>query len=243
GFPPLNGAGGPAVHDHCFAPPRTTIGHCQMLVRPFVTALALATALPVAARAQMPGLPVLQNAFANPGLTAALNIGSGSGSSVYGAAASFGVGRLILSGGVGAFVPDSGSTAAAFGARAALPVFSFLNGAAGVAAFAGAGGVTQSGTSAVQIPIGAGVGWRRGIGATRGISVYAAPMFTFYRASGDGASTTKGLFRASVGLDFAVTRRLGVTLGAEGGAKPDDGDPGPSGSLAGIGVAWAFGRR
>jgi hypothetical protein len=203
--------------------------------------LAVGGAWPAAA--QMPGLPTLQNAFFNPGLTAAFNIGSGSGSSVYAAAASLGAGRFQLAGGIGAFVPDSGGTSAAYGARISMPVFSFMNGSAGVAAFAGAGGVSRSGTSAVQIPLGAGFGWRRGLGTSRGISVYAAPMFTFYRASLGDSSTTKGLLRASVGLDFAITRRLGVTLGAEGGAKADEGDPGPSGSIGALGVAWAFGRR
>ena len=210
----------------------------------FISAASLLTSLVgLRADAQVPGLPTLQNAFGNPGLTAAVNIGSGSGSSVYGAAASIGAGRFQLSGGIGAFVPDSGSTAPALGARIAMPVFSFMNGAAGVAAFAGAGGVSRSGTSAVQIPVGAGIGWRRALGATRGVSVYAAPMFTFYRATVGDSSTTKGLLRASIGLDFALTRRLGVTVGAETGAKADDGDPGPSGGVAAIGVAWAFGRR
>jgi hypothetical protein len=226
-----------AVHQN--GPPNMTMPRDRYL--PVV--LLLTSLVTAAAGAQMPGLPVLQNAFGNPGFTAALNIGSGSGSSVYAAAASIGAGRFQLSGGIGAFVPDSGSTAPALGARVSMPVFSFMNGAAGVAAFAGAGGVSRSGTSAVQIPVGAGIGWRRAIGATRGVSVYASPMFTFYRATVGDSSTTKGLLRASIGLDFAITRRLGVTVGAEGGSKAKDGDPGPSGGTAAIGVSWAFGRR
>jgi len=37
--------------------------------------------------AQVPGAPVLQNAFANPGIAVAANFGGGSGQSFYGAAA------------------------------------------------------------------------------------------------------------------------------------------------------------
>lgn len=206
-------------------------------------ALVLATALlAVPLGAQMPGLPVLQGPFGNPGLTVGANAGGGNGVTTYAAAASLGAGRFLLSGGVGLLSPEEGSSSVAFGARAAMPLMSFMGGAAAVAAFAGAGGASSDGVSSVQLPVGAGVGYRRAFGATRGVVVHAAPMVTFYRVSGGGESVSKALFRASIGLDFAVTRRLGLTVGAEGGQKPEagSGDPGPAGSVAAIGVSWAL---
>ena len=49
-------------------------------------ALPIACLLPLSARAQMPGLPVLQNAFANPGITLALDAGGDPDSRAYGGA-------------------------------------------------------------------------------------------------------------------------------------------------------------
>lgn len=208
---------------------------------PCFTLLLLLAATPLSA--QLPGLPVLQNAFGNPGLSGAANAGGASGAASYVGAASYGVGRFILSGGAGAVVADTGGTGAAYGARVAMPFLSFMGGSFGVAGFVGAGGSSRRGVSAVQAPIGASIGWRHGIGATRGVSVYAAPMYSLYRASGGGVSTSKGLFRASVGADLAISRRLGVTIGTEGGANAALGEPGPAGTLWGVGVAWAFGVR
>lgn len=210
---------------------------------PLVRLPSLLLLVSVSAAAQMPGLPVLQGPFGNPGLSIGANVGSGSGATTYAGAASFGAGRFLLSGGIGANSPDGGSTALAYGARAALPLLTFMGGSAGVAAFGGVGGIAHEGVSFVQIPVGAGLGYRRGLGATRGVVLHAAPMVTFYRTSSGGESASKALFRASIGVDFAVTRRLGVTVGAEGGQKPDVGDPGPGGSVAGIGVSWALGVR
>lgn len=200
-------------------------------------------AVPSAAHAQLPGLPVLQNAFGSPGLTGAINVGSGDGGATYALSGSYGLGRFLLSGGIGAVVPDSGKSRAGYGVRLAMPLLQLLGGAAGVAAFAGAGGSSSAGMSSVQLPLGAGIGWRRGLGATRGVSVYAAPMYTIYRTSGGDESQSAGLMRASIGLDFAVTQRLGVTIGAEGGQKAQIDEPGPTGGVAGLGVAWSFGRR
>src|SRR5918999_255677 len=90
---------------------------------------------------QLPGLPVLQNAFVGPGLAAAVNGGGGSGSSAYAAALGWSPrsARFQVSIGAGAHV-GGGETGGAFGARVAVPVFSFRNGSLGVAAFAGVGG-------------------------------------------------------------------------------------------------------
>jgi hypothetical protein len=215
----------------------------RSLLEIVVRNVALAALLcPANLVAQLPRLPVLQNAFGNPGLTIAANVGGGDGDVTYAAAASFGAGRIMLSGGVGAVVPDSGDSSPAYGVRAAMPVASFMGGKVGIAAFAGIGGTSHSGVSSVEAPVGAGIGWRTGIGATRGISVYVAPMMSYYRASAEGESVNTWLFRPSIGVDFALTRRLGITIGAQGGANAneEEGDPGPTGSLVGIGVAWAL---
>lgn len=212
-------------------------------VRPLVPSLLAGLVLgATSVAAQLPGLPVLQGPFANPGLTVGANVGGGNGLTTYAAAASLGAGRFLLSGGVGALSPEEGSTSAAYGARVAMPLMSFMGGSAGVAAFAGVGGASADGVSSVQLPVGAGLGWRRALGSSRGVVVHAAPMVTFYRVSADGESASKALFRASIGLDLALTRRLGVTIGAEGGQKPEEGsgDPGPGGSVAAIGVSWAL---
>jgi len=200
-------------------------------------------------RAQLPGLPVLQNAFVGPGFAAAVNAGGGSGATAYAAALGWAPrsARFQVSLGAGTLV-SSGSTGAAFGLRVAMPVFSMMNGNRGVAGFAGVGGGQgpreQRGRAGLgQAPVGAAVGYRRAIGATRGFSVYAAPFFGYFRNDfGDAGTESAGLFRVSVGGDFALTRSIGLTAGLETGASRDDG-PGPSGVLWGVGVSYAFGRR
>jgi hypothetical protein len=205
--------------------------------------LVTSTLAPGSVSGQLPGLPVLQNAFGNPGLSAAFNFGSGGGASTYVGAASYGAGRLILSGGVGAFAPDSGSTAASYGARVALPLVSFMGGSVGVAAFAGVGGVSVEDVSTTQVPLGAAVGWRRRFGATRGVSIYAAPLVSYNRASGDGESESEWRFEYSVGADLALMRRLGLTIGVGSASLPGGFALQDSDVIFGAGIAWAFGAR
>jgi len=86
--------------------------------------------------------------------------------------------------------------------------------------------------------------------------VYATPSYVFF--SGGGLTTTtvvgatvttsttkpkSGLFRTAIGADIGLTRSLGVTLGTEFGATRGKGVGGPSGSLFGLGLSYAFGRR
>ena len=49
-----------------------------------------------------------------------------------------------------------------------------------------------------------------------------------------------GVVRASFGVDVTVLPRLGATLGIETGAKAKDGDPGPTGTVLGAGLSYAF---
>ena len=218
----------------------------RTFARTLVSAAAILAASSLAshaASAQLPGLPVLQNAFGNPGLSAAFDFGSGGGASTYVGAASYGAGRLILSGGVGAFVPDSGSTAASFGARVALPLVSFMGGSVGVAAFAGVGGVSVEDISTTQVPLGAAVGWRRRLGTSRGVSIYAAPLVSYNRASGGGDSESEWRFQYSVGADLALTRKLGLTLGVGSASLPGQFRLDDTDTIFGAGIAWAFGAR
>ena len=201
------------------------------------------------ANAQLPGLPVLQNAFVGPGFAAALNGGGGGGASALAAALGWAPrsARFQVSLGVGAYRAE-GETGGAFGLRVAVPVFAMMNGNLGVAAFGGIGGargptVQGARVGLGQAPIGAAVGYRRALGATRGLSIYAAPYFGFFRTDMGATAHSRGVFRFSVGADFALTRAIGVTAGLEAGGTGGADGPGPSGTLLGAGVSYAFGRR
>ena len=201
------------------------------------------------ARGQLPGLPVLQNAFVGPGFAAAVNVGGGGDGTAYAAALGWAPGsaRFQISIGAGALVAD-GTTGGAFGARVAMRVFSLMDGNLGIAGFGGVGGaqgprVQGARVGFGQAPVGAAVGYRRALGATRGFSIYAAPFFAYFRNDFGDSSASASLFRISVGGDFAVTRAIGVTAGLEAGGKRSGNGPGPDGVIWGAGVSYAFGRR
>jgi hypothetical protein len=198
------------------------------------------------AAAQMPGAPVLQNAWAAPGFVAAANFGGGSDGSVYAAAGSWTAtsGRFQLSGGAG-FRSGAGSGSnSVYGVRVAMP-FGSATGSVGFGAFAGVGGGTRPSTGPdstakrTVFPVGLAVGWRRALGATRGISAYATPSYFF----ASGGSTTGGLFRTALGVDVGLTKVIGATVGVEFGQNRPRGEGGPSGTLFGVGLSFAGGRR
>ena len=192
----------------------------------------------------MPGAPVLQNAWASPGLVGAVNYAGGDGS-VYAAAVSWAsaTARFQLSGGIGArSLPGGGGSKSVYGLRAAIP-FGGAASAIGFGVFAGVGG-GQSATgdtvsSNTQIPVGAAIGWRHAIGATRGFSLYATPSYVYVT----GGSQSGGVARVGIGVDLGITKSFGATAGAEFGATRASGLGGPTGTLYGIGVSYAFGRR
>lgn len=207
-------------------------------------AAGLASAAP--AHAQVPGVPVLQNAFTNPGLAFAANIGTGGGQSYFGAAAAWGLGggRLTLSGGAGVQRANDVSRGA-YGARLATGLWSSAGGALGVGGFAGIGGAprtrdaagVENNAAVLNIPLGLSVGFRRALGA-RGFSLYASPMYKWTRATVGDASATDGQFAGAVGLDFAITQSIGLTAGGEFGKSGD----GSTGSLIGFAVSFVPGR-
>ncbi len=197
------------------------------------------------ALAQMPGVPVLQNAFANPGLTIAINYGSGDDLRAYAGAVAWAPTstRFQVTGGFGAINPDPGDRATAWGARAAVPVTqSLAAGKLGIGVFAGVGGASQDDVSLLHVPAGASVAWRMRLGDRRGVSIYAAPFYSWTRTALEDESNSTGLFRASFGLDITVVSSLGLTVGYELGQTADEGEPGPTGGVFGVGVSYALRR-
>lgn len=208
-------------------------------------ALAGVTCLfvPLAAAAQMPSLPVLQNSFTNPGFTVAANYGAGGGAFGLGLAAAWspGGGRFQVSGGVGIFRPVEGDEYTTAGGRVSVPVRHFMEGNLGVATFAGAGGAWREGMTMMDVPIGLGIGYRWFVGDGRGASVHVAPMYRFVRnATAEGSSTQASLFRIAGGVDMTVWRTLGVTVGYETGTTMETVPDSPPRGVLGLGIGWAF---
>src|SRR5437588_8614124 len=103
---------------------------------PFTMLIAAFAA--ISAGAQLPGAPVLQNAWASPGVVGALDFGGGADGSVVAAAAGWtpGSGRFQVSGGLGSRTLTGHGSSFAYGARVAVPIFGGGASAFGVAAFA-----------------------------------------------------------------------------------------------------------
>jgi hypothetical protein len=195
--------------------------------------------------AQLPGVPVLQNAFANPGLTIGINYGKGDDSKAYAGAISWAPAsaRFQVTGGFGAFEPDGADRASAWGARASVPITqTMMAGKLGIGAFAGVGGASQNAVSLLNVPVGASVSWRTRLGERRGISLYAAPFYSWTRVKADEESQNKGLLRASLGVDVAVVPSLGITVGYELGQKAGEDEPGATGGTFGVGISYALRR-
>jgi hypothetical protein len=214
--------------------------------------------------AQMSGVPVLQNAFANPGITAGLNVGVQDGARAYGGAVSWspGAGRIQVSAGAGAFdskgppmIGGGGDRAQTltWGVRGAYSILERAGGALGVGAFLGVGGLNRSGLALISVPIGLSVGWRHALGDTRAISFYVTPFYSYTEMSLDPESLgcapedectderqRDGVLRASVGADVALTPSIGVTAGYEMGQRGDR-DAGARDGVFGLGISYAFG--
>jgi hypothetical protein len=198
--------------------------------------------------AQMLGVPVLQNGFSNPGLTAAVNYGTAEGVRGFGLAGAWAPasGRFQFSGGIGGYDRDVDKTWITYGGRAAVPLTGLTgNGSFGVAPFAGLGAASRGGTSIMHVPVGIAAGYRRALGETRAISVYGSSFYGWSRLTSDvedAETVSSGVIRFSGGLDVALTPGFGVTIGYEVGAKADADEPGPTGSVFGIGLSYAFRR-
>jgi hypothetical protein len=197
------------------------------------------------AMAQMPGVPVLQNAFANAGLTIGVNYGRSEDLQAYAGALAWAPAsaRFQVTGGFGTVDPDVGDRSSAWGARASVPITqTMMDGKLGIGAFAGVGGASQNNVSLLHVPVGASVSWRTRLGERRGISFYAAPFYSWTRRRLSDVSTNNGLVRASFGVDVAVVPSLGVTVGYELGQTAGANEPGATGGTFGVGISYALRR-
>lgn len=196
--------------------------------------------------AQMPATPVLQNAWANAGITIAADYGKAQNASAFAGALAWAPtqSRFQLSAGAGVVRADSGGSQGAYGGRLSIPLVGFASGSLGTAIFGGVGVTSKSGVTRSSFPVGLAVGYRHALGTTRGISAYVAPFYTIARIKGDSLSkSTGGAVRASLGLDVTVAPQIGITVGYETGADAKAGTPGPRGGVFGIGVSYALHRQ
>ena len=208
-------------------------------------ALVLATiGLSRSARAQIPGTPLLQNAFANPGITAAVNISSLGGASSYGAAGAWAPAsaRFQFSGGVGAQTRTSSPTRTIYGFRVNIPVLGATS-SFGLSLFAGYGGLSGGGidssTARALFPAGATFGYRTAFGGSHGFSIYGSPIYEAVERGG-GAGTSS-VFRGAVGMDFGITSSIGATLGLEFGSNQSVESGKPSGTAFGAALSYVIG--
>lgn len=196
------------------------------------------------AAAQQIGIPVLQNAFLNPGTTVGVDLATGDSANSAGVAAAWAPsgGRFQVSGGVGVYDHDRGGSSAAWGIRAMIPAPRIHIPRLGVAAFGGVGGTSVSGVTEFRAPIGVSVGYRHALGAMHGVSGYVAPFYSWSHVSENGVNRSNGLLRISFGVDVIMMPGLGATLGYETGSTAQSGEPGPMGGIFGLGVSYALGH-
>ena len=213
-----------------------------------ILALVLSASVTASAAAQLPGAPVLQNAWAAPGIVAALDFAGGSKGANGGSAGSYaaaagwapGNAHFQLSAG-GGIQSGSGTSRGVFAGRAAFTVMQLMGGKLGLAAFAGVGGgpvkSTDTLTAKTVVPASLAVGYRLGIGTSgKGFSVYADPHYQHQA----GVRTSSGTFRVGVGVDAGITSRFGATLGLEAGSSAKVGTTGPRATTFGLGVSYKF---
>src|SRR5690606_20423995 len=86
-------------------------------------------AVPISALSQMPGQPVIQNAFTNPGWAFGVNYGDSDEALGYGGAVGWGNGsaKLALSVGGGIWAPSDAESVFAWGTRALWSPLRFLD--------------------------------------------------------------------------------------------------------------------
>jgi len=196
--------------------------------------------------AQMPGMPVLQNAFANPGITAALNAASLGGASSYAAAAAWapGTARFQISGGIGLQTRSGSSSHTLYGARLNVPVVG-ATGSFGVSVFAGygglAGGTVDSSVAKTVVPVGATLSYRLALGSARGVSIYGSPIWE--QITRGGGASGASLFRGALGLDVGITSAIGATIGVELGQNQPVGSGKPSRTAFGFALSYAIGAH
>lgn len=201
------------------------------------------------ADAQVPGVPALQNAFANPGLAVAANVAGGDGQSFLGLAGAYGLGAGRLQASAAAGMQRAArATRGAYGARVAATLWTSSGGSLGAGAFAGVGGAPRTRDEAgvttnaavLQLPVGITIGYRRPLGARRGFSVYGSPLYRWARSEANAVTTSSGSFALAAGLDLGITPSLGLTVGGELSRARKGGGP-AGGTLFGGAVSFVPG--
>ena len=206
--------------------------------------LAAAIGLSRAANGQMPGTPSLQNAFVNPGITAALNIASLGGASSYSAAGAWAPSsaHFQFSAGVGAQTRTSEPTRTVYGLRVNIPLLG-ESASFGLSAFVGYGGLSggdiDSSTTRALIPVGVTLGYRMALGGNHGFSIYGSPLYEVVERGGGAGNAS--VFRGAVGMDFGITSSIGATLGLEFGSNQGPESGKPSGTAFGAALSYAIG--
>jgi hypothetical protein len=233
--------------DRSAAEPRSIHRTATWFVRLFGLSLTL---LAASAGAQLPGIPVLQNAWATPGVMIAVDGGGTSSRGTIAAAASWApVARFQMSAGAGFQTGRAVGSSAAYGARVAVPLVP-ASSAVGISVFVGIGGASShrneatfpeadSVTNSTVVPAGASVGWRHLGGIGRGFSLYVAPAIVFY----SGGTAPDNLFRLALGGDVGLSDVWGVTGGVDLGQSRPRGVGGPGGPQFGLGVSRAIATR
>jgi hypothetical protein len=102
----------------------------------------------------------------------------------------------------------------------------------GLTAFAGygrssvrtKGAVSGSAATLVTtlVPVGIAAGYRGAFGARRAWAVSVAPMYLLQREAGLGVTGNASRVRVALAAELALSRRVGVVLGAEAGGTGDD---------------------
>jgi hypothetical protein len=239
---------------------RAVLGAAPALVALFGTSIARE------ALAQLPGVPTAPGAFVRAGIGVAANAGVERATSAdgdadnrwtYGLAGAYAPGsaRWQLAAGAAAQQWGEGykSPATAFGGRVAVPVWRGAR--LGASAFAGLGvaratfedegepGDDDDAASLRQIPVGAAIGLRGALGATRAWSLSVAPQLVFYQFSVGDESLDASRLRVGVVAEVALTSRLGIGVAFEDGGRASSDEPGPRGSTIGLGLSLALGAR
>jgi hypothetical protein len=204
--------------------------------------IGAATARGVAAQA--PGLPVLQSAFYVRGFAIGADAAGGNGTRTGAAALSYSplTGTLIVVGGIGS-VHAAGISETTTGFRVAYRFRTFgADRQIGAALFLGAGGAGTKKTTRVRsTPIGLSFAYRRALGETRALALYAAPYYDATRVTPPtGVAKTTSRFRAGLGADVAVTSSIGAGIGLDIGAAAPTNAPLLATTLFGGGLSYHF---
>ena len=207
-----------------------------------VAVLSIAVA-PSIVLAQAPGLPVLQDAFFSRGFGIGVDAAGGDGTSTRAVAASYSPlsGTLQLVAGAGT-MRFSKASSTSYGVRAAFRFRTFgAQRQIGAAIFVGAGGAGAKETRVARAPFGLSLAYRRALGTTRALAVYAAPYYDATRVTrADGSADKGSRFRSGIGADVAITPSIGAGLGVDIGGKGAVGSSLAGSTQFGGGVSYHF---